>query len=142
MRTASLYGAVWILVGGIAFSAIDGSDAVEIKGTWVVDELLIAGLHTEKDESPGQTLTITRHRIVLKYKDGSTREMTYKLNSKTSPKSIDVTHVVRKGQPKEQDWPGIYELDGDELTLSLENGGPPPTLRACRRLRNRLSAQA
>lgn len=124
MKTAGISSVVWMLLGGIAAAAAEHPDAAKIQGTWLVDDLLIAGLHTEKDPSLGQKMTITAERIVLKYKDGTKREMTFKLDPRTAPKSIDVRHSVQKGQPKEQDWMGIYELDGDTLTLSLENGGP------------------
>jgi uncharacterized protein (TIGR03067 family) len=122
MRTIGFCLAASFVVAACCAARAD--DAADIQGTWLVTDLKICGLHTKTDASDDQVFTITDKRIVVKYTDGTTREMQYKLDPQAKPKAIDLTHVRRKGEPAEHDWPGIYELDRDELILSLENGGP------------------
>lgn len=97
------------------------SDDDLIQGTWSVSEVAISGLHQAKEESTKQKWVITRDKIVITYEDGSTREMTFKLDSTKKPKSIDLT--VHGGLDKTT-MPGIYELTGDQLKICWENGGP------------------
>lgn len=96
-----------------------GDDANKpLQGVWVAESM-------EVDGKPAPAKTVQRMQFTFKgdklfmrgnFKDDRELECAYKIDTKQSPKHIDIT-------PSDQKMPilGIYELEGDKLKACLRH---------------------
>jgi RNA polymerase sigma factor (sigma-70 family) len=123
-------GTVGTGVGALAYSALAGeppvqtvraerdekpkSDKDALQGTWVAVAAEEGGKKVTEDEVKDKNLEIvfSGDKVTLPIK-GEAKEMTFKLDPTKKPKQIDF--VFSKTETAE----GIYELDGDKLTLCV-----------------------
>jgi uncharacterized protein (TIGR03067 family) len=105
-------------VGGDGEPAGPADEIDKLKGTWTGGVRL--------GDAPGgkvtveitaTTLTITHQTVVLSYP--------YKIDPTKSPKWIDLLSPANADPPKPT-VPGIYELDGDKLTITTGYHGVRP----------------
>jgi RNA polymerase sigma factor (sigma-70 family) len=126
--------ALTMLVGGGGFCsyhllatapAPKQTDKENIQGTWVADSAEADGRKAPPEAIKDFTVVITADKIVFNPK-GENRSSKYKLDSTKKPKVIEVT--PQDGPAKGKSQSAIYELDGDQLKLCIQNGeGQPPT---------------
>ena len=122
---------VILLFGLIPAAVLRGEDGKadldRLQGSWEVTALEMGGKATAAKELPGKvTVTFTGEKMVL---DGPLAApvgetpvppaFTVKLDPSRNPKAIDT--VALTGRFKGKTQPGIYRLEGDELTLCLPN---------------------
>lgn len=88
-------------------------DASKIEGTWKIVSGIKYGEKVEAKSLEG-TVIITKDLITIKGGD-MTHEMTYKLDTKTTPVSITMTG--KEGPAKDMTAEGIIELKGEQLKL-------------------------
>lgn len=97
------------------------TDETRIQGTWQLVGFDLGGARggPKPEEISTMKMVVADGKIAV-YR-GDKKEMnapTYKLDSTTKPKSIDVTEYDKVK-------PGIYELDGDTLKLCVPEGDKP-----------------
>src|SRR5262245_44770912 len=106
------------------FAGDKPNDAKDIQGTWLPSKGELRGV-AMKDDS----LKLIKLKL-----DGSNYEVTaenvdkgtYTIDSAAKPKTIDITGV--EGPNAGKKIPGIYELNGDTLTICYGlSGSPRPT---------------
>lgn len=132
-------GAVRVLALGIVISGTGGfsspllatapapkkTDNEKIQGTWTAVSAEADGKKLPPREVEGVTVVVTADKIIFNPKEEN-RAATYKLDSTKAPKVIELTPLDGpvKGKPQR----AIYELNGDQLKLCVQNGkGQPPT---------------
>lgn len=102
------------------------TDNEKIQGTWAVVSAEADGKKLPPREVKDVTLVITADQIVFNLKGEEKKAGNYKLAPTKSPKVIELTPLdgPDKGKPQRD----IYELNGDQLKLCIQNGdGQPPT---------------
>jgi len=120
-----------LLVGLIPAAVLRGEDGKadldQLQGSWEVTTMEMGGKATAAEDLPGKvTVTFTGEKMVM---DGPLAApegekpvppaFTVKLDPSENPKAIDT--VALTGRFKGKSQPGIYRLEGDELTLCLPN---------------------
>jgi uncharacterized protein (TIGR03067 family) len=85
-------------------------------GKWTVTSAEMMG---EKNaDMVGATMEFTAEKLTFKAKDDDAKSASYKLDTKASPKQIDVNPLNDDGKPLEDKMMTlIYEVDGDTLRL-------------------------
>jgi len=121
-------GAIGVVGAGIVGSVLsDGPPIVRagtdpkakddkegLKGEWKITSAKQGGRDAD-DNIVGQPVSFDAEKIKFRH------EATYTIDATQKPKSIDVE--VKDGPEREQGtWKGVYELDGDKLTIHI---GPP-----------------
>lgn len=126
MRSAfvPLFCAIGLVVSGrigtpAAGGPSEGND--ELQGAWTIESSVTGGMEIPPGELKGFILTVEGDKHVLKKGDEVIQVGTQKLDPSTSPKAIDVT--VTEGPNKGPVMLGIYELDGDTLTVCFDPRG-------------------
>src|SRR5262249_14397678 len=85
-----------------------------LKGDWKITIAKQGGRDAD-DNIVGQPVTFEGDKLKFRH------EATYTIDPTQKPKTIDVD--VKDGPEREQGtWKGVYELDGDKLTIHI---GPP-----------------
>ncbi len=93
-----------------------------IQGTWVAVSAEADGQQAPEEAIKDFTLVITADKLIFP----GNRQSSYKLDPTKTPKVIAVTPL--DGPRKGQAMNNIYRLDGDRLSLCLQNGdGDAPT---------------
>lgn len=103
-------------------------EATKLQGTWAV--VSADGIDVPKDAVKRLKVVIRREtfRLMVPGREGEQEKLrekekaTFKLDPSKKPKAIDLTK-----DPKGSITRGVYELDGDTLTLVWRVGGPRPT---------------
>ena len=92
----------------------DGAAWKELQGTWIAVQAQRDG--TSAADAVGNHLSFTGSRFEIRSQDGKTLYAgTIKLHPGSEPATIDFEHT--EGLVKNETWQGIYELDGDSLTI-------------------------
>jgi uncharacterized protein (TIGR03067 family) len=100
--------------------AAGGDDLAVVQGDWGVAEMVANGEQVNQDMLKSVKLTIKGNEFSFDSDNGSGRG-TFKLNSATAPKAIDVT------TDSGDELPGIYEASpGTFKVCYAVNGGPRP----------------
>jgi uncharacterized protein (TIGR03067 family) len=103
------------------FAGDNPNDAKDIQGTWL----------PSKGEIRGVTMNDDVLKLIKMKLDGRNYEVTaesldkgtYTIDPAAKPKTIDITGV--EGPNAGKKIPGIYELNGDTLTICYGLGGSP-----------------
>jgi uncharacterized protein (TIGR03067 family) len=128
MRSAplTLFWALGMVVSGGTASRADEKADVEkelkkFQGVWTFESIEAGGKKDTSDELKTLTLTFAGDKYTVKKGDEVIQVGTQKLDPSKSPKSIDVT--VTEGLNKGAVMLGIYEIDGDTLTVCFDEEG-------------------
>jgi uncharacterized protein (TIGR03067 family) len=92
-------------------------DREKIQGTWVVESIKMGGKDLPEEQTRGFKMVFDGDKVSITL-DGKVKEGTFKLDPSKKPKEID---VVIKDAPKTGE--GIYKLEGDKLTLCIDDAG-------------------
>ncbi|HZT82354.1 MAG TPA: TIGR03067 domain-containing protein [Gemmataceae bacterium] len=95
--------------------ADDMGDGQKLVGTWVAKSVIISGNALQPMDVATHRVVISREEIIFKWGDKKEAPFRYKLNPAAKPKQIDLT--VQLEPHKGRVSLGIYQLDGDKLTL-------------------------
>lgn len=91
------------------------SDKDKMQGEWKVTAVKVDG--KDADENLGlKALTFTGDKVVL----GKDHEGTFKLDAEKSPKQLDLKLTAG---PHPGDFPGVYNLEADKLTIHVAHPG-------------------
>jgi RNA polymerase sigma factor (sigma-70 family) len=101
-----------------------------LQGTWHIVEVEVGGKHQAKETSKDQILVFTGDKLAIKYDDGSSQEMMYRIDPTQKPKAIDLAPI--DGPNKGYTFKGIYEIDGDRLKLYYSRNVAPDAQRPAR----------
>ncbi len=105
-------------------------DKEMLQGTWHVVAAEAGGKHQANETSKDQIWVFTRDKLVIKYADKSSLEMTYEIDPKQKPKAIDLSPTDER--EKGYTFKGIYELDGDRLKVYYSRNVAPDAERPAR----------
>ncbi|HYH65535.1 MAG TPA: sigma-70 family RNA polymerase sigma factor [Urbifossiella sp.] len=126
LKTVAVLGLAGLaLLAGAGFLAVLAvqeparPDKERIRGTWTVEAVTDGG-RERNPENP--KMVITAEKLTIKSGDRVEAEGTYELDPTKTPRWIDITGKDRKVL-------GIYRLDGDKLTICLNEhaDGDRPT---------------
>jgi RNA polymerase sigma-70 factor (ECF subfamily) len=92
-------------------------DKEKIQGTWVIESAKMGGKDLPEEETKGMKMVFAGDKVTVTLK-GEDKEGTFKLDPSKKPKEID---VEIKGAPNAGE--GIYQLEGDKLTLCIDDAG-------------------
>lgn len=126
-----------LLLAGSTPAADPHAEVKALAGVWRLQAATLDGRdHTE--DFTGMTLTLTGTAYVIDFAENSDRG-TFTLNPAKAPKWIDI-RTGDKGPFKGLTLPGIYKLEGDQLTLCLHADGQtrPTEFTAPQKTRNML----
>ena len=111
--------------GGTGARADDKADVEKefkkFHGVWTFESVEAGGKKAPADELKGLTVTFAGDKYTVKKGDEVIQVGTQKLDPSKSPKAIDVT--VTEGLKKGAVMLGIYEIDGDTLTVCFDEEG-------------------
>jgi uncharacterized protein (TIGR03067 family) len=97
------------------------TDQEKLQGDWKMERVMMDG--KPKDPMAG-TWVFQGDRIIVRFQGGASLPSSFKLDPSQKPKTIDVTFLDEKGNPRGQPLTWIYELNGDTFkTCSYPNGG-------------------
>jgi uncharacterized protein (TIGR03067 family) len=106
--------------------------APAIVGEWVPDSLTMGGVTTTAPE--GRSYEFTAHGLWITRRDGVAVKSypdVYELDSKADPPSIDKSPLVRLDDNRAPSpMLGIYQLEGDTLTICLGGEVRPKTFES------------
>jgi len=125
------------LLVATALGADKEADLKALEGTWVLDAATLDGRdHTEN--FAGMKLTLKGNEFVIDFAENSDKG-TFTIDGSKSPKWIDIK-TGENGPFKGKTLPGIYKLDGDNLTLCCHADGKtrPEEFEAKAKTRNML----
>jgi uncharacterized protein (TIGR03067 family) len=122
MRTTYLYIFAFALMAGSAFAAPASDekdptkeDQERIQGTWKVESGEVGGLKNPDDLLKIQ-LVFMAEKVISKIGDAEKKKGTFQLDATAKLKTIDV-------RTDDQLVHGIYKLEGDTLTICLDESG-------------------
>ena len=95
------------------------ADAEGIQGTWTAVSAEQDGKEAPAEAIKDFTLIVTADKLTFN-PTGENRQSSYKLDPSKTPKEIELTPL--DGPAKGKPMKNIYRLDGDRLTLCLQNG--------------------
>ena len=129
MRSYALF--LCFLIGSLAWAADpspepdDDNDAKTILGTWDLVKAVKDGKPLPDDEAKGMKIEITKDQLIITMPGRDLKATAgYKLDMKSKPRGIDITHKGLDGNAIK----GIYKFDKGELTMCWgEQGAARPT---------------
>ncbi len=102
---------IWSVLGQAHADAAAGKD---LQGTWIAVQAKRDG--RSAGDTVGNRLLFTGSHFAIQSKDGRTLYAgTITLDPSARPPAIDFEHT--EGVLRGETWQGIYELDGDSLTI-------------------------
>jgi uncharacterized protein (TIGR03067 family) len=115
---------------GVAVTAVPAqnkgakSDLEKLQGTWKVTSYEDGDEKAVEEDLKGWTYTFKGNKVAQTISGKTDRADAFKLNEGKKPREIDITVDNLKGT-------GIYELDGDRLTVRIYYDGTarPRTIR-------------
>jgi RNA polymerase sigma-70 factor (ECF subfamily) len=111
--------------GGKAAPAQAQADKERLQGTWVLQSGKSKGEDAPASFVGALKLVFAGDKVTVQFNANAKKEGTFTLNATAKPKEID---LVENGKPTL----GIYRLQGDELTVCLDEGaaGRPPEFKS------------
>jgi uncharacterized protein (TIGR03067 family) len=107
-------------VGIVLLTAADPSaDLKPFQGKWVLSAATLSG-RDHKEDFEGLTLTITDDKYTVTI-GPNTDKGAITLDVSKTPKQITLASSEKKGPFKGRTMPGIYEFNGDKLTVCLNS---------------------
>ena len=110
----------WLILGtglGFAFAQPAEDAQKKLQGTWTATQAARDG--NAADDVVGHRLSFTGNRFRIQSKDGKPLYAgTVRVDPSAKPAAIDFEHT--EGALKGKAWKGIYALDGDTLTLCVD----------------------
>jgi uncharacterized protein (TIGR03067 family) len=101
------------------------AEMAKMEGVWTIEESLKDGNPAIPEEQRKEARqTIKEDKRTIKIGDMVVSEATYTLDPSAKPKRITVK--VAKGPLEGKEYPGIYELDGDNLKIIIRMEGKDP----------------
>jgi uncharacterized protein (TIGR03067 family) len=92
----------------------------KLAGTWKQTFSGFQGADNSKAESQFKNhWVITTEKIAIHTIHGASGHWTYKLDASKTPAEIDLSTIDQYGKPVT--YPSIYKIEGDTLTLCLQN---------------------
>jgi uncharacterized protein (TIGR03067 family) len=116
-RVAALFFVVPFFPDLVVLAGNLAKDQKGLEGTWEVVELVDNGKSVPKDELKIAKIVFKADKMTLHWPNKRPRDFTCALDAKKKPKAIDLTAL--RGAHKGKVNPGIYQLEGDTLTLCL-----------------------
>jgi uncharacterized protein (TIGR03067 family) len=93
----------------------------KFQGVWTFASVEAGGKKAPADQLKGATITFAGDKFTVKKGDEVIQAGTQKLDPSRSPRTIDVT--MTEGLNKGAVMLGIYEIDGDTLTVCFDEAG-------------------
>jgi uncharacterized protein (TIGR03067 family) len=94
------------------------SEIKKFEGDWTLESSTTGGMELPADSLKGFVVTFEGEKHTLKVGDEVIQVGTQKIDPSKSPKAIDVT--MTEGPNKGAVMLGIYEFDGDTLTVCMD----------------------
>ncbi len=101
--------------GGEKDKGEKGGDRAKLQGTWQARSLMKGGKEMPEAEVKSIKMTFAADKVSIHKGDGVSKDGTYKLDATKKPREIDITIGDKTGL-------GIYQLEGNTLTLCLTEG--------------------
>lgn len=103
-----------VLAGLVCAAGQDGSDRMNLQGTWKVKQSSAGGKETSPEDNAKLRVIVKEDRITV---TGGEEDdvVTYTLRASKSPKEIDAT--LLSGPDKGEVVEGIYKIEGDTVTF-------------------------
>ncbi len=96
-----------------------GADLKAIEGTWQVTSVLQGGIPWPEDMVRGNTFRFSGNRLEMSSsEDKYSVQFMYGIDPTKNPSTIDWMSLIGEGT---MPTPGIYRLEGDELTICVSN---------------------
>lgn len=99
-----------------------GKEAEKLLGTWKLVAIESSG---KREKVNGGTMVLTRDKVTFKI-GGRTEEARYVVDASKRPKQFDVIYTGESDPERKGTAKGIYELDGDKLTICGNAIGSEP----------------
>jgi uncharacterized protein (TIGR03067 family) len=90
-------------------------ELTKLEGTWLLVRSEVDGMKSSDENAKNARLVIKGNRMTVYAGKFKSSQSTITLDPAKKPKTIDATQTF--GGPKGTKVPGIYELDGDSLTI-------------------------
>jgi uncharacterized protein (TIGR03067 family) len=120
MHSNSFYSAILALVILQTGKCDDPKDSERVDGTWLGSKAELSGKPFPEELTRTIRITVEKGTYKVAH-SGIVEEGTFKLDSSTRPKSLDMTGT--NGQNKGKQLLAIYELDGDNLKVCYDLTG-------------------
>jgi uncharacterized protein (TIGR03067 family) len=111
-------------------------DAVKLKGAWAAVTFIQSGEGNEKpidpDDSTFRFYFSSDKMTLLELVHAGIDKASFKLDSTTTPKSIDLTFPPLQGKKNDRTLRGIYKFDGDTLMICyrVDDGERPSEFKS------------
>jgi uncharacterized protein (TIGR03067 family) len=119
-KVMALVAAALVFGTGTAVPAND-KETKSVNGTWQVVSQSTNGKEDAIPKEGGDTVTLNDGKYTIKEGNKDVCKGTFKLDSTTTPMSIDKT--MTEGDDKGKTTLGIYQLTGDEVKVSWSRVG-------------------
>jgi uncharacterized protein (TIGR03067 family) len=108
---------------------LEKNELEKLRGTWQVSKAIEDGKSVPEEERKAMKIVFSDDTMKLSNPVGNREiDLKFKLNPAQKPKAIDI--VGQAGPFKGEAAMGIYELDGDTLTLCIETTERPKECKA------------
>ena len=124
MRTGTVLGLAIVIVTYVAAADKDDrakEDKQKLQGTWKLIAFEIAGKGDDDTKDENRELVIDGDKITVKNEGKEVEQESFVLDPTKKPKNIEVTTLT--GDEKNKKRLGIYELDGDNLKICIDEKG-------------------
>jgi uncharacterized protein (TIGR03067 family) len=96
-------------------------DKKNLQGAWKLMSFEVAGKGDDDTKDENRELLIEGDKITVKNEGKDVEKNSFTLDPTKKPKSIDV--ITLTGEEKDKKRLGIYELDGDNLKICIDDKG-------------------
>ncbi|HEV3237824.1 MAG TPA: TIGR03067 domain-containing protein [Gemmataceae bacterium] len=124
MRTWTVLGLGLVIVTYAAGADKDDKakeDKQKLQGTWKLISFEVAGKGDDDTKDENRELVIDGDKITVKNEGKEVEQESFVLDPTKKPKNIEVTTLT--GDDKNKKRLGIYELDGDNLKICIDEKG-------------------
>jgi uncharacterized protein (TIGR03067 family) len=123
MRTGTVLSLALVIVAYVAAGQEDKAkeDKQKLQGTWKLISFEIGGKGDDDTKDENRELVIDGDKITVKNEGKEVEQDRFVLDPTKKPKSIEVTTLT--GDEKDKKRLGIYELEGDNLKICIDEKG-------------------